>query len=287
LTAFLNVLTDDLSISGAGGFYLSQEAVDGVPYQTVKKLLFSADGRTTRLFVYSDGDALGADGARVATAAVSAVAEATKYGPLAESTVAIAGRGSLVNALGSQWHTDFGAALLTSFGLILILSALALRSLLAGIAVAAVTLASYVLGLGVVVFVWTHLLGTQINWIAPLVSLVIVAAVAGDDAFRLTARAVERTAAKYPRTNRNYGGSAPLTATAFLWIVVVIVWTAAVAAGSTAALTSGIGQIGAIVGLSLPLSYIVPRMLLVVAACWAPRGHTRRKATYQISASTL
>jgi len=267
LTAFINVLADDLSNSPAGGFYLSQQAIDAPSYQAVKTLMFSADGHATRLFVYAEGDISGADGARVAAAVIPAVAEATKYGPLADSAVDSTGIGSVVNALGSRWHVDFRTALVTSVVLILLISSVTLRSIRAGMIVAAATLAGFVSGLGTCVFVWSHLLGAQISWTAPLISLIIVAAVGGDDAFRLTARALPRPRAKAERGVSYYGGAAPAFATVLIWAATVFIWVTAVA-GSTAVLTSSFGQIAAIVGSSLALSYVGFRALLIAAASW-------------------
>lgn len=267
LTAFINVLADDLSNSPAGGFYLSQQAIDAPSYQAVKTLMLSADGHATRLFVYAEGDIFGADGARVAAAVVPAVAEATKYGPLADSAVDSTGVGSVVNALGSRWHVDFRTALVTSVVLILLISSVTLRSIRAGMTVAAATLAGFVTGLGTCVFVWSHLLGAQISWTAPLISLIIVAAVGGDDAFRLTARALPRPRAKAERGVSYYGGAAPAFATVLIWAAAVFIWVTAVA-GSTAVLTSSFGQIAAIVGSSLALSYVGFRALLIAAASW-------------------
>ena len=172
----------------------------------------------------------------MAAAVIPAVAEATKYGPLADSAVDSTGVGSVVNALGSRWHVDFRTALVTSVVLILLISSVALRSIRAGMTVAATTLAGFVSGLGTCVFVWSHLLGAQISWTAPLISLIIVAAVGGDDAFRLTARALPRPRAKAERGVSYYGGAAPAFATVLIWAAAVFIWVTAVA-GSTAVLT--------------------------------------------------
>jgi putative drug exporter of the RND superfamily len=267
LTAFINVLTDDLSNSEAGGFYFPQQAIDGPGYQTVKRLMFSADGHATRLLVYSDGDVFGADGARTTAAIAPAVANATKYGPLAESAVHTTDVGFVDNAHAPQWHVDLRTTLAVSLILIFAICALMLRSLRAGLAIAAATLAAFVSGLGISVFLWSHVFGAQINWTAPLVSLIIVVAAAGDDAFRLTTPTLQKLRGKPKRGAGYYVGGSPIIAAVLICAVVVLVWVAALA-GPTAVVTSSFGQISAITGFSLTLSYVGFRTLLIAAAAW-------------------
>ena len=61
-TSFINLMTNDLSIADAGGFYLSQDRIDAESYSHARDTLFSADGRSTRLFVFTDAESAGVSG---------------------------------------------------------------------------------------------------------------------------------------------------------------------------------------------------------------------------------
>src|SRR5262249_31047043 len=91
LSTFMKNLSIDFADTGDGGFYLSRKALADPSYQYVRKTMFSADGTTTRLFVFSDGDKPDLDAAARAQQIDSVVANATKYGSLVDSEVTLSG----------------------------------------------------------------------------------------------------------------------------------------------------------------------------------------------------
>jgi putative drug exporter of the RND superfamily len=263
MTSFINVVTDDLSHSGEGGFYLPQEIIDSPKYRAVKAQMFSGDGHATRLFVYSDGTASGPQGAGVAAATMPAIAEVTKYGSLADSSADTIGPGFATNALQSQWHNAFQQKVLWAAAVMVVISSLALRTVRGGMAVAAAVLVAFLSGLGVYAWLGSQHPGRDIHWPSPVAALIIVAAIVADDAYRLVARIISHSKSTAQRRSTPFYGSGwPLVTFGMIW---------AAAAGGSA---SAFGQIGAITAISVLLSSILFRITVIGATSLTARSLT-------------
>lgn len=257
ITAFLNVMTDDLSRSGAGDFYLSQEAIDAPSYQAVKQLMFSADGHAARLFVYCGGEAFAADSARVAAAVPLAVVEATKYGPLANSTMDTVGVGTRVDTLHSQWWAHLQTAAVIAAAVIALGSAVVLGSLRAGFVVAVANLAGAAGAAGVVLVVCSWVLRMQIYWTVPMSALLVVAIATNLDALLLARRVMDQVHSESHSMADYYGGRS--------LIGTILVWAVAVAGWSAAANPPGFVQLGLVIAIWLTFSYLSVRVVMIAA----------------------
>jgi putative drug exporter of the RND superfamily len=263
MTAFVNALTDDLSSDGSGGFYMSQDSIELPAYRSVKNLMFSPDGKATRIQVYSDGAAFGADSARVAAALRPAVAAATKYGALADSIVTTFGAGSAINAAQSQWIRDWRLVTVASCSALLLFAALVLRSLATGAAVALSAFASSVIGAGFTVGLVGRVVGQQVSGTALLLVPVVVAALAGSEGLDL-ARRVQRRGMPAHCAPRDYAAG---------WMCVAsVLLGSAVLAAFAGALPTGLGATGAVMlAVSLAVSSFLYRAQAIIAVALVNR----------------
>ncbi|ADG97817.1 MMPL domain protein [Segniliparus rotundus DSM 44985] len=177
LSARLRTISADFDDSGEGVFYVSQKTIDSLSYDFAKQLLFSPDGRATRLFVYGSSGSV-ADGSALRAAEVAqAVAANTKYGGLADGKVTITGAAAMSqslyrNALMSV--TALAAALAAGA---LLAAGLTRRPLVSALS-AALAAASSVAALGLNIAFWQCLVGDTIDRTAALAACALAAPVA-------------------------------------------------------------------------------------------------------------
>lgn len=255
-TAFLNVMSDDLSAGDGGGFYLSQAHIDGERYTYVRNTLFTPDGKSARLFVFTDPAVARPNGGSLADDLSAAIATATKFGPLHAARVDIIGVHADAAHAEQQWPGRVRwAAALALLAAVLIVG-VSLRSIRAGAAVALVTTISAVGGQGLYAILCTLLLGLPVAW--PVVALggaiglgVVVYDTAGASTHVLMRQRRDR-----PHLGFRSGGTALAVAT--------LMWAAA--AATTDAATWG--QVGIVAALTTVVGYGLVRtgMLWVMAA---------------------
>jgi len=259
-TAFISMLTADLSASGDGGFYMPQSAIDAPSYRGVKSLLFSADGHATRLFVYSAGNLFGDKGIHLGDAVIPAVHDSTKFGALTHSAVSTVGVASATSELQARWRNDFRNLMFIGAAVIFATGALALRSVVAGMTIAVGTVVCFVSGLGLFVLLWR----AQLDFTTLLMSFVVFAAVAAQDGYRLYGRFT----ASVQASQRSWGGDPALLAAALVFSAAVL--------GASAITTATLNQTGAIVGTCLLLSYVAFRIGLTTAISFGRRHRAAR-----------
>lgn len=174
LSAFLKNLSIDFADTGEGGFYLPRKALADPSYQHVRQTMFSADGTTARLLVYSDQTGVDQAGASRVQQIETAVGNATKYGSLADSEVTVSGGAQLAADVRSALERD--AILLA----VIVLAAVALvgvwRGAVGGLSVGLGLLAAYLAGLGVAVVVWQYLRHGSVDASAAPASFAVLAA---------------------------------------------------------------------------------------------------------------
>lgn len=260
MTAFLNLMTTDLSTGDAGGFYLSQEQINAKPYAHVRDTFFSSDGRSALFIVTGDAETHAA----IVAAIPAAVAASTKFGPLQESSVAVAGAGTQHAWAAGVWYSAGISALAA-----MVMSGLCLRSVRAGAWVAAAAMLSAVAGLGLHVVLSVGLLDTPVSWPGCALGAGIGMAVVAFDAAAVAAHALARRRARGPRLTFHAGGT-PLVGAAIVW--------AGVTGIATLIHQSALGQTGTLVALIVSLGALFSRAWLLrslTSECAASRRAVR------------
>ncbi|OHT87159.1 hypothetical protein BKG60_04130 [Mycobacterium syngnathidarum] len=245
MTAFLNLMTTDLSTGDAGGFYLSQEQINAKPYAHVRDTFFSSDGRSASFIVTGDAETH----ADIVAAIPAAVAAATKFGPLQESSVAVAGAGTQHAWAAGVWYSAGISALAA-----MVMSGLCLRSVRAGAWVATAAMLSAVTGLGLHVVLSAGLLDTAVSWPGCALGAGIGMAVVAFDAAGVAAHALARRRARGPTVAFHAGGT-PLVGAAIVWTGVTGI--------ATLIHQSALGQVGALVALIVTIGALLSRAWLL------------------------
>ncbi|WP_205877183.1 MMPL family transporter [Mycobacterium camsae] len=176
LSAFLKNLSIDFADTGAGGFYLPRKALADPSYQHVRQTMFSADGTAARFLVYSDQTGVDLGATSHAEQIETAVGNATKYGSLVDSEVAVSGGAQL--AAGVRGGVEHDAVLLALVVIAVATLAGMWRGALGGLSVALGIVGSFLAGLGVSVGVWQYLLHGSVDASAAPTSFAVLAACA-------------------------------------------------------------------------------------------------------------
>jgi RND superfamily putative drug exporter len=180
LTDYLQDLSTSFRDSDEGGFYLPQRALNDPRFHRVAQLLFSKDGRATRLLVFGRGEVFGSDGAQLSEQSKTAAIQATKDGVLRGSTVTIAGVGSVVGDLKADVSHDFLVLTVVSLSLVLTIVTILLRSPVAGIAVVMTVAISYLSAIAMSALFWHRLFGHPLHWSVAPISFIALVAVGAD-----------------------------------------------------------------------------------------------------------
>lgn len=174
VSAFLKNLSTDFADTGEGGFHLSRKVLADPSYQHVRQSMFSADGTTTRLFVYSDGDKLNLDAAARVQQLEIAASKAMKYGSLVDSQITVSGAAQVAAAIRDALIHD---AVLLAVTMLTIVALIGMwRRTVSDLIIGLGVLASYLAALGISVVLWQHLLDRELHATVPLVSFAILTA---------------------------------------------------------------------------------------------------------------
>ncbi|MCV6985978.1 MMPL family transporter [Mycobacterium shinjukuense] len=172
LSAFLRKLSIDFADTGEGGFYLSTKALADPSYRNVRQWMFSTDGTATRLFVYSEGDALDLDAGRRAHQ-LETVAR-TNYGSLVDSQITVSGAAQVAATVRGALTHD---AVLLAVTMLAVVALVGMwRGAVGGLVTGLGVLACHLAALGTSVALWQHLLGRELQASVPLVSFALLAA---------------------------------------------------------------------------------------------------------------
>ncbi|MGZ6788981.1 MAG: MMPL/RND family transporter [Mycobacteriaceae bacterium] len=273
VTYYLTELGTDFQGTGSGGFYLPRSALSDPRFRQVEQMLFSPDGHATRLLVYGDGDAWGSEGARRSAEIEQAVGEANKDGTLVKPVVHITGVGSATANLRTFVEHGDRLLALVALTLIFLITALMLRSAVAGVVVVTTVVLSYASALGASVLVWQGLLGRELHWAVPALAFIALVAVGSDYNLLLVMRLKEEAhAGLKTAVIRAFGGTGG------------VVTTAGIVFGITMfAMLSGnvlsIAQVGSTIGIGLLIdtlvvrAFVVPSIVVLLGRWfwWSPR----------------
>lgn len=252
-------LSESFQGASEGGFYLPEQALRDPRFGRVLELLFSADGRATRILVVSAGEVFGTDGARLSNEVEAVAAQATKEGLLRNATIEVAGVGSVVRDLETaMWH-DFAILAAVALTLVLLIVTLLLRSPVAGLAVVMTVAMSYVSAIAVSALFWRMAFGYDLHWSVPAISFIALVAVGSDYNLLLCSRLKEESVAGL-RTGmiRTFQGTGTIVTSAGL--IFALTMFALVRSGIVS-----IAQIGTTIGIGLLIDTFLVRSFVVPA----------------------
>lgn len=252
------------------GFYLPDFAFEEPRFVAAADFFLSPDGRTARMMVTSETDALSLESI-AATDTYRDRAEAAAAGtPLDSPEITVTGFAAVYNDLGDEITADFLLVAVICMVAITVILGLLLRSVVAPLLIAATSLISFIATIGMSVVVWQYGLDTPLHWSVMPLSFVLLVGVGADYSVLAITRIREESA----RTGgggdaadgglrlgviRGLGSTGGLITTA--GIVFAVTMFALMAGGLYL-----LAQLGFVVGLGLLVDILLVRAVMVPAA---------------------
>lgn len=260
-------------------FYLPPEAFDNPDFQQGLKLFLSPDGHAARFIITHDTDPATPAGIAAVTPELQAAHQAVKGSSLTDARFYLAGTAAVYRDIQAGSKYDLMIVGLAALTLIFAVMLIITRAAIASIAIVGTVLLSLGAAFGLSVLVWQHILGLELNWIAPVFGLIILLAVGSDYNLLLVSRFQEEIGAGL-KTGiiRSMGSTGGVVTAAGL----VFAFTMMSMAASD---LSSIGQAGTTIGLGLLFDTLIVRSLMTpsIAALlgrwfWWPQQIARRPA---------
>ncbi|EFV15125.1 RND family transporter [Segniliparus rugosus] len=176
-------LMQDLGRSSAGTgtyFYFPAQLLSDPRLKPYVGLMFSPDGKTTRLIVMGKSSSFGAQGMLRPARLGEATDAALKGTPLEGSVVTVSGSAATIADTHAILDRDKKIILVAALTLIFSIVLLLLRSVVAAGVVIASVVVSYLSTYGLSLFVWQHLIGLQLHWAVPLAVFAVLISVGAD-----------------------------------------------------------------------------------------------------------
>ena len=237
-------------------FYLPPEVFKNADFQRVMKIFLSPDGKAARMFISQKGDPASTDGVSRVDAIKNAAEESLKGTPLEDAKVYLGGTAALVKDLVEGSTYDLMIAGVAALCLIFVVMLIMTRSFVAAMVIVGTVLVSLGASFGLSVFVWQHLLGTQIHWATLVMSVILLLAVGSDYNLLLVARMKEEIGAGINTgIIRAMGGTGKVVTNAGL------VFAFTMGSMVVSDLLS-IGQLGTTIGLGLLFDTLVVRAFM-------------------------
>src|SRR5271166_780706 len=264
-------------------FYLPPEAFDNTDFQRGLKLFLSPDGKAARFIITHDADPATPKGIAAVKPELNAAHEAVKGTPLANAKFYLTGTAAVYYDIQTGSKYDLMIVGIAALTLIFVVMLIITRALVASLVIVGTVLLSLGAAFGLSVLVWQHILGLELNWIAPVFGLIILLAVGSDYNLLLVSRFQEEMGAGL-RTGiiRSMGETGGVVTAAGL----VFAFTMMSMAASD---LRSIGQAGTTIGLGLLFDTLVVRSLMTpsIAALlgrwfWWPQRVRPRPASYML-----
>ncbi|QLL05082.1 RND family transporter [Mycobacterium vicinigordonae] len=272
LPTYLHSLMSISQGSPGVDLYASRKILTDPSMRPALEEFFSPSGKATRLYVYGNGHEWGNEGAVRARAISAAVTDATKDGALKASTVELAGVGPATRDLQDILSGDLSLMVVLTLVVIVIISAVLLRSTFAGLIVLGTIAASYLCSLGASVLFWHRMLHHEVHWsVAPIAFMSMIGVASGGNllfALRIREGVAAGLRTSIIRACAATGGV--VTAGG------IVVGIATIALSASTVLN--VAQIGFTVGVGLLLNalvmraFVLPAMMVVLDRwLWWPR----------------
>src|SRR5699024_1138658 len=269
-TAHLFGMRDHAESGPGAGFYLPDFAFDEPRFVAAADFFVSPDGRTARMMVIADGDALAPEALAATDVYRDRAAAATDGTTLAESEIAVTGFAAVYHDLVDEIDADFLLVAIICLAAITVILALLLRSVVAPLLIAVTSVVSYLAAVGIGVLVWQYAAGIPLHWSVMPLSFVLLVGVGADYSVLAITRIREESARTVTGARaadgglrlgviRGLGSTGGLITTA--GIVFAVTMFALMAGGLYL-----LAQLGFVVGIGLLLDILVVRAVLVPAA---------------------
>ncbi|HEX7323549.1 MAG TPA: MMPL family transporter [Mycobacterium sp.] len=237
-------------------FYLPPEAFDNPDFQKGLKLFLSPDGRAARFVITYDADPATPKGIAFVDPVLAAAHDAVKGTPLTGAKFYLTGTAAVYNDIQTGSRYDILIVGVAAVTLIFIVMLLITRALVAAAAIVGTVLLSLSAAFGLTVLVWQHILGLNLNWIAPVFGVIILLAVGSDYNLLLVTRFQEEIGAGINTgIIRSIGGTGSVVTAAGL----VFAFTMMSMAASD---LYSIGQAGSTIGLGLLFDTLIVRSFM-------------------------
>ncbi|HWT47224.1 MAG TPA: MMPL family transporter, partial [Mycobacterium sp.] len=264
-------------------FYLPPEAFDNPDFQRGLKLFLSPDGKAARFIITHDADPATPKGISAVKPALNAAHEAVKGTPLANAKFYLTGTAAVYNDIQTGSQFDLLIVGIAALTLIFVVMLIITRALVASLVIVGTVLLSLGAAFGLSVLVWQHILGLDLNWIAPVFGLIILLAVGSDYNLLLVSRFQEEMGAGLRtgiiRSMGETGGVVTAAGLVFAFTMMSMV----------ASDLRSIGQAGSTIGLGLLFDTLIVRSLMTpsIAALlgrwfWWPLRVRPRPASYML-----
>jgi RND superfamily putative drug exporter len=237
-------------------FYLPPEAFDNPDFQRGLKLFLSPDGQAARFIITHDTDPATPAGISAVTPELEAAHQAVKGSSLTDARFYVAGTAAVYRDIQAGSKYDLMIVGLAALTLIFAVMLIITRAAVASLAIVGTVLLSLGAAFGLSVLVWQHVLGLELNWIAPVFGLIILLAVGSDYNLLLVSRFQEEIGPGL-KTGiiRSMGSTGGVVTAAGL----VFAFTMMSMAASD---LSSIGQAGTTIGLGLLFDTLIVRSLM-------------------------
>ncbi|BCO35389.1 MMPL family RND transporter [Mycobacterium heckeshornense] len=264
-------------------FYLPPEAFDNPDFQRGLKLFLSPDGHAARFIITHDTDPATPAGIAAVMPELAAAHQAVKGTALTDAKFYLTGTAAIYRDIQSGAHYDLLIVGIAALTLIFVVMLIITRALVASAVIVGTVLLSLGAAFGLSVLVWQHLIGSDLNWIAPVFGLIILLAVGSDYNLLLVSRFQEEIGAGL-KTGiiRSVGETGQVVTAAGLVFAFTMM-------SMVASDLRSIGQAGSTIGLGLLFDTLVVRSLMTpsVAALlgrwfWWPLRVRRRPASMML-----
>jgi len=262
-------------------FYLPPEAFDNPDFQRGLKLFLSPDGKAARFIITHDTDPATPEGISAVKPELAAAHQAVKGTTLTDARFYLAGTAAIYRDIQAGSQYDLLIVGIAALTLIFVVMVIITRAFVASLVIVGTVLLSLGAAFGLSVLVWQHILGLDLNWIAPVFGLIILLAVGSDYNLLLVSRFQEEIGAGLKtgiiRSMGETGGVVTAAGLVFAFTMMSMV----------ASDLRSIGQAGSTIGLGLLFDTLIVRSLMTpsIAALlgrwfWWPQRVRPRPASY-------
>jgi RND superfamily putative drug exporter len=238
-------------------FYLPPEAFDNPDFKRGLEIFLSPDGKAARFIITHDTAPATEEGIASVKPMLEAAHQAVKGTPLTAANFYLTGTAAVYHDIQEGAEFDILIVGVAAATLIFVVMLLITRALVAALTIVGTVMLSLGAAFGLTVLFWQHILGLELNWIAPVFGVIILMAVGSDYNLLLVSRFQEEMHVAGIRTGiiRSMGNTGSVVTAAGL----VFAFTMMAMAASDLA---SIGQAGTTIGFGLFFDTLIVRSLM-------------------------
>ena len=237
-------------------FYLPPEAFDNPDFKRGLEIFLSPDGKAARFIITHDTDPATPKGIASVEPVLEAAHDAVKGTPLTDARFYLTGTAAVYHNIQTGAKYDLLIVGVAAIALIFVVMLIITRALVAAATIVGTVLLSLGAAFGLTVLVWQHILGLELNWIAPVFGVIILLAVGSDYNLLLVSRFQEEIGAGI-KTGiiRSLGSTGSVVTAAGLVFAFTMM-------SMVASDLRSIGQAGSTIGLGLLFDTLVVRSFM-------------------------